>query len=319
MKKNLFIYFLLPLTLMSGLSSCTKDPEPEPLPTAEFTFEVDGSEVTFTSTVTNTSTYLWDFGDDATSTEANPVHTYVVSGTYAVTLTATGGGGDASTSDDVEILPSFDEMLTGGPTATNGKTWVMSPSYTEGVNGGSAVEPTMTVLLASAEDLLTVIGFPEEYDNEFTFKSDGTYTVDNKNGASIANLMWSLFGGVEGEVVQTEAANEIGLCTKAYTAPASSTWTLHEDDLVVTAAPYGGVDVPAATYDVTFSGKQWIEVSDDAYFGILDSPVIRKYIIKSITPELMQVAVFICAYWADPIAAGTYPTLMFHMAFVPKP
>ena len=316
MKKNLFIYFLIPLTLMSGLSSCTKDPEP--LPTAEFTVDVNGSEVTFTSTVTNTNTYLWNFGDDATSTEANPVHTYVVSGTYTVTLTVTGAGGNANANNDVDILPSFDEMLTGGPTATNGKTWVISPSYTDKVDGASAVEPTMTIIQASMENLLTNIGFPEEYDNEFTFKSDGSYTVDNKNGASIANLMWSQYGGVEGEIVQTPAANELGLCTKAYTAPASSTWTLHEDDLLITAAPYGGTDIPATTYDVTFSGKQWLEISDDAYFGILDSPVVRKYIIKEITPDMMRVAIFICAYWSDPTGSGNYPTLIFHLTLEPK-
>jgi PKD repeat protein len=315
MKRNLFIYFLVVLIPLIGLSSCEEE---TPAPTVTFTFEVDGSDVTFTSTATDTDSYLWDFGDGSSSTDADPVHSYVVSGTYTVTLTVTGGGGEATFSDDVEILPSFDEMLTGGPTATNGKTWVLSPSYTEGVDGGSAVEPSMTILLAGAENLLTGIGFPEEYNDEFTFKSDGTYTVDNKNGASLANLMWSLYGGVAGEIVQTDAANEIGLCTKAYASPITSTWTLHEDDLVVTAAPYGGEDVPAASYDVTFSGETWIEVSGDAYFAILDNPATRKYIITEITPDLMRVAVFICAYWADPLTSLDYPTLMFHLTLEPK-
>ena len=315
MKKNLFIYCLALFIPLIGLSSCKEE---TPAPTVSFTFEVDGSDVTFTSVTTDTDSYLWEFGDNSTSTEANPVHSYAVSGTYAVTLTVTGGGGDASASDDVEILPGFDEMLTGGPTAPNGKTWVLSTSYTEGIDGGSAVEPSMTILLAGAENLLTIIGFPEEYNDEFTFKSDGTFTVDNKNGASMANLMWSLFGGVAGDVVQTPAANDIGLCTKAWASPISSTWTLHEDDLVITAAPYGGADVPALTYDVTFSGKQWIDISGDAYFGILDTPAIRKYIIKSITPDQMRLAVFICAYWADEVGAMNYPTLMFHLTLVPK-
>ncbi len=315
MKKNLFIYCLALLIPMIGLSSCEEEIA---APTVSFTFEVDGSEVTFTSVTTDTDSYMWEFGDGSTSTEANPVHSYVVSGTYTVTLKVTGGGGDATASEDVAILPGFDEMLTGGPTATNGKTWVLSPTYTEGVDGGSGVEPSMTILLAGAENLLTVIGFPEEYNDEFTFKSDGTYTVDNKNGASLANLMWSQYGGVTGEVVQTAAADDLGLCTKAWASPISSTWTLHEDDLVVTAAPYGGADVPAATYDVTFSDKQWIDISGDAYFGILDNPVVRKYIITSITPDQMRVAIFICAYWADPVGGIDYPTLMFHMTLVPK-
>ncbi len=315
MKKNLLIYCLALIIPLIGLSSCEEE---IPAPTVSFTFEIDEYEVTFTATTTDTDSYMWDFGDGSTSTEANPVHSYVVSGTYTVSLTVTGGGGDATASEDVETLPGFDEMLTGGPTAPNGKTWVFSPSYTEGVDGGSAVEPSMTILLASAENLLTVIGFPEEYNDEFTFKSDGTYTVDNKNGASLANLMWSLYGGVPGEIVSTPAANEIGLCTKAWESPITSTWTLHEEDFVITAAPYGGADVPAATYDVTFTGEKMIEISGDAYFAILDSPVIRKYIIKSITPDMMRVAIFICAYWADEIDSGDYPTLMFHLTLVPK-
>lgn len=31
---------------------------------------------------------MWNFGDDSTSTETNPVHTYALPGTYTVTLTA---------------------------------------------------------------------------------------------------------------------------------------------------------------------------------------------------------------------------------------
>jgi len=40
--------------------------------------------------------YLWDFGDGMTSTEENPVHTYVNPGVYSVTLTATGPTGSVA-------------------------------------------------------------------------------------------------------------------------------------------------------------------------------------------------------------------------------
>jgi PKD repeat protein len=40
--------------------------------------------------------YLWDFGDGATSTEANPAHVYSAVGTYSVTLTVAGLSGNAS-------------------------------------------------------------------------------------------------------------------------------------------------------------------------------------------------------------------------------
>ena len=307
MKKNLFANCVILFTLSFGLSSCSDDPAPAP--TAEFTSEVDGSEVTFTSAVTNATSYLWNFGDDGTSTVANPVHSYVVSGTYTVTLIVSGDGGEVTATGTVDILPSFDEMLTGGPTAMNGKTWVLSAGYIEGVDGGGAVDPSLQILFASAENLLTVIGFPEEYDNEFTFKSDGTYKVDNKNGASIANLLYSLFGGAEGEVVRTEGGDPLNICKKEYTSPASSTWTLHEEDLVVTAAPYGGEDVPAATYNVTFTGRQWI-----GHFRKV--PILESWISlppaslssNPLTPESMTVALFVCGYWSDPIGSGNVPT-----------
>ncbi|HNT26410.1 MAG TPA: PKD domain-containing protein [Anaerolineales bacterium] len=42
-------------------------------------------------------TYAWDFGDDGSSTEAAPSHTYTNSGTYTVTLTVTDGCGYVET------------------------------------------------------------------------------------------------------------------------------------------------------------------------------------------------------------------------------
>ena len=42
------------------------------------------------------NTYLWDFGDGATSTEANPSHTYGAYGSYTVSLTVNGPRGTDS-------------------------------------------------------------------------------------------------------------------------------------------------------------------------------------------------------------------------------
>ena len=53
--------------------------------------------VTFTDTSKNTPTsWLWNFGDNTTSVEQNPVHIYTVPGTYSVTLTATNSAGSDS-------------------------------------------------------------------------------------------------------------------------------------------------------------------------------------------------------------------------------
>jgi PKD repeat protein len=53
--------------------------------------------VRFTDTSSNTPTsWLWSFGDGASSTEANPVHEYSAAGTYTVSLMAANAAGNNS-------------------------------------------------------------------------------------------------------------------------------------------------------------------------------------------------------------------------------
>lgn len=64
-----------------------------PKPDADFSFVVNPSnngEVTFTNTSVDSNTYSWNFGDGSgTSTDENPVYTFISSGTYDVQLTST--------------------------------------------------------------------------------------------------------------------------------------------------------------------------------------------------------------------------------------
>ncbi|WP_442869041.1 PKD domain-containing protein [Bacillus sp. BP-3] len=55
-------------------------------------FKSDGSKAEDRNIVS----YLWDFGDSNTSTEANPTHTYKKEGTYTATLTMTDDKGKES-------------------------------------------------------------------------------------------------------------------------------------------------------------------------------------------------------------------------------
>jgi PKD repeat protein len=62
------------------------------IPIASFNYGgtlVTPAVITFTNTSQNADSYLWDFGDGTTSTQANPNKTYNQHGTYTVTLTAT--------------------------------------------------------------------------------------------------------------------------------------------------------------------------------------------------------------------------------------
>ena len=73
------------------------------LPEAAFSFTGD-PEVTFTDLTANGPTeWFWDFADGTTSTEQNPVHEFLVDGTYNVCLTATNIIGDDTYCELVDI------------------------------------------------------------------------------------------------------------------------------------------------------------------------------------------------------------------------
>jgi len=118
MTKRLF-YSITVLFLVSvvSLSGCKKDSEVQvPLPVANFSFTGSGENapavITFTNSSTNSSTYLWDFGDGTDmSNEKEPQHTYTTGGTFTVQLTATGEGGTNSITKTVNISDPI------GPTA----------------------------------------------------------------------------------------------------------------------------------------------------------------------------------------------------------
>ncbi len=311
MKKRL-LYALPLFTLVAVLfASCAKEPT-----VGSIEATVEGYQVTFTVAVTDADTYLWNFGDTHTSDQAAPVYTYTTSGTYTVTLTVSGKGGEATTSKEVTIMPSVSEMISGGPTAVNGKTWVLSRGYVAGVNGGSVVDNAMFVMLPTVENVLDVIGLGYEYDNEFTFYSDGKYKVDVKNELAITAGIYGMVNGSTKDV--GNANNTLGIYAGTYLNPTGTTWTLHEDNLVVKAIinPLG-TDNPAPTEDRTITGKKWVSLSGDAFFGILDFPTTRKFIIKEITPDRMEVALFICGYFLDQ-TAWTVPAYLYHLTYVPK-
>ena len=78
---------------------------------ASFTANTTGGlpplAVRFTDASTNAPTsWAWDFGDGATSTDQNPVHTYTAVGTHPVTLTITGSFGSDTfvTTEPIDMI-----------------------------------------------------------------------------------------------------------------------------------------------------------------------------------------------------------------------
>ncbi len=75
-------------------------------PAAGYSWQAADTSVTFTSSgvsgLSSTSWY-WNFGDGSTSTEQNPIHTYLNYGSYTVTLTVGNGFGTNSTTKTVTL------------------------------------------------------------------------------------------------------------------------------------------------------------------------------------------------------------------------
>jgi PKD repeat protein len=105
---------LIPIAFIAVLAFFAGCKDDEPAPTACFTTassSIDddisplaGEEIEFESCSENATEFEWDFGDDETSDEENPTYAYQEAGDYTVTLTATGAGGSAESSEDIEVL-----------------------------------------------------------------------------------------------------------------------------------------------------------------------------------------------------------------------
>lgn len=142
MKK--ILYFLTAAAVAVAMAACQKpadgpnkpdDQQPAAAaPTADFDFAVNGMEVTFTNKSQNATAYKWAFGDDETSKEASPKHTYAAAGKYTVKLTASNADGvTASKEAEVTVVGAAKAYFTY-------KAQVDVIAYNELLKGGSMEE-----------------------------------------------------------------------------------------------------------------------------------------------------------------------------------
>ncbi|MHB8400764.1 MAG: PKD domain-containing protein [Bacteroidia bacterium] len=95
-----------------------------------------GNATVFTSTITNGSTYNWDFGDGGAAAlgTATPTHTYTLANTYAVSLTVTTVGGcSVTTTTNVIVSPVPTATFTVAPVCQGTASFI----------DGSASTPTV--------------------------------------------------------------------------------------------------------------------------------------------------------------------------------
>ena len=282
-------------------------PVPIPAPTVEVFSSVDGYTVAFTATATNTDAYAWEFGDGTVSVEQNPVHIYGQSGSYTATVTVTGGGGSADASEDITIVASELEMLTGGPGMANGKTWVFSPAASEG-DGIFKATDDLEFEDIIPSGILGLIGLPSEYEDEFTFKHDMTYTHDTKNDSAVTNIIFAMVNQLEFR----ESGEDIIVLAPFTPSAAIADFTYTEEtDLTLTVVDKDDDEVVS---DVTWSNVTVLEIAGGGEFiGIMD--FTREYMILDIAVDKLQVGMLVSTSEGSNMMV---PKHMLVMTFIPS-
>ena len=143
-------------------------------PVAAFTVTTAMLNATFTNASTDAQTqpaalkYKWTFGDGATATTQNAMHTYASAGTYSVTLEVLDPGSGtstttqmvtvsgASTPPDAGVMPGTDAGVTPGTDAAvnNGDANMGSNGETGGNEAGGCCET------GSSGSAALLCGFP---------------------------------------------------------------------------------------------------------------------------------------------------------------
>lgn len=113
MKKIVIILSMVMTSVL--IFSCSSDSAATtPTPTVDFFYSGANAPapalVSFTSATTDVISYLWDFGDNTSSTNSNPQHTYATGGTYTVKLVVTGAGGTTSITKTVNVAAALTKV-----------------------------------------------------------------------------------------------------------------------------------------------------------------------------------------------------------------
>ncbi len=312
------------LILALTMVNCSDDDEPAPA-VVDFTADVNGTEVTFSSTMSNVETFEWVFADgNKNTTEKNPIHAYETPGTYKVLLNAIGNDGKpVAIAHDVEVLETTEYLLTGGAAKTEGKIWKMKFEVVEPyVQGIGMVDNSLGIMLPIDEDgFLDWISLPQGYNDTFTFVYDGAYKVDNSadNGGSLMSLLYAYMNHVmeiypAGDVLGMTSEPELApFADIIYTPADDATWAISDADFSVDAAtvdPATGDIIDTSTVD--FSGHTSLDLGD--YFGYKEyvQGDKVKVIIKEISETEMTVVLTIHTAVEDPSRA----TFLTHLTFV---
>lgn len=148
------------------------------VPSANFTQTVNGLTVSFTS-ITNTGTsYVWEFGNGATSDEQNPVYTYPTGGNYTVVLTIFNDCGSTTVTKVINLALPPTASFTASPSTGCGPLTVNFSSTSTNATGLQWSFPGGTPSTATVPNPVVVYTNPDTY--------TATLTATNAAGPNTA-------------------------------------------------------------------------------------------------------------------------------------
>jgi hypothetical protein len=249
--KTKFLVSTTILFLLAGMvfTSFKKDEEPANPPItgeALFSFTADGKTVTFKneSTVSGTVTYAWEFGDEATSTEKDPVHTYEFKGEYTVKLTVTdeqGGTHPVSTKVKVDKKTRID--LNDG----SFDDWdaVTEDKFIVPLGDNSGVV-TVAKYDYDADNIYAYIEFEGDIANEYQY--DMFFDFDNDSTTGFTSYLWPASGAEFLPEIWSLTTDPVINFYNYIGAPGEEDWNWEEKEItdgmaIGTLKQVGGKDV----------------------------------------------------------------------------
>ncbi|KXX70829.1 PKD domain-containing protein [Flammeovirga sp. SJP92] len=251
-----------------------------------------GTEIQFTDASTDATSWSWNFGDENTSTDQNPSHTYATTGTFTVTLTAS----DGSSSDTKEM------KITVNPIA-GGTLPVASFSADK-----TAVKENETITFTDASTDATSWSWNFGDDNTSTdqnpthaYTTAGTYTVTltatNENGDDVetkADYITVTEDETPADVVAdfTASKTEITLGEAVQFTDASSnatswSWNFGDDNTSTDQSP-SHTYASAGTFTVTLTASNDNSSATKTMDIVVNSDVVNPMPVASFTVDITE-------------------------------
>ncbi len=295
------------------------------VPVANFTASTTSGpsllDVSFTNSSTGIiDTWLWDFGDGATSTDQNPTHQYSTPGVYTVKLTATGPGGTNTKTRSSYITVTTPMANFAASTATSG------PSVLE-VNFNDSSTGTISTRTWNFGDGTTLE--TSDLSVSHSYSTPGTYTVGlTVSGPGGSNTMTRT-----GYVVVTAPVANFAAAATSGTAPMTvnftdsstgtietRTWsfgdgaTLDTTDLNV---QHTYVNPGTYTVTLTVSGPGGTNTKTRSSYIVVSSPITVTYPNTAVTWTRPCTKTITWTYSGDPAVVGPNVTVEILKSGVP--